>query len=286
MGYRQSTAIGFFGLFILLTVLGISMGGCAGKFSGQLPSPWRGVSSDERFSEKQTRKTAFKIALKKPIAEVTGIDLIQPVNRIQNGSFETGPYPEDGYLTLKAGSTDLPGWTVTRQTVDYLRLDACAHGKRCLDLNGTPGYGEIRQTIETRPGKTYRLSFDLAGNPKGPPAIKTLRVAAAGQSEIFRHTAQPYWTPKIWRFKAVSEKTMLSFLSEDTEGEHFGPLIDNVRVEEALSPESSPDRPQPAVAMVIRYRDRTEQVVPLEKAGIPFGTEGFPSAVSLMFEEP
>jgi hypothetical protein len=51
----------------------------------------------------------------------------------------------------------------------------------------TPPYvqGGIAQTFATVPGQRYVATFDLAGNPARPPALKPMRVMAAGQSAEF-----------------------------------------------------------------------------------------------------
>ena len=70
-----------------------------------------------------------------------------------NGSFEDGgdiAFSEGFYEILEAGSTELPGWVVTRDTVDYVTDasnpvgdDLCSDADRCVDLDGTPGFGAI-----------------------------------------------------------------------------------------------------------------------------------------------
>ena len=57
----------------------------------------------------------------------------------QNGSFETGPTP-GGYVTLSAGDTQITGWTVTGDSVDYIgSYWPAADGSRSLDLSGNAG---------------------------------------------------------------------------------------------------------------------------------------------------
>ncbi len=128
-------------------------------------------------------------------------------NLLRNGSFEEGT-EAPGYKIYPTGSTEVPGWTVSRGSVDVGGLPwfLASHGSRCLDLDGAQP-GAIRQTVPTKSGQRYRLVFDLAGNPYYPaglPAVKRLRVQAAGQSAVFafdttgRSAAAPGWVCKQW----------------------------------------------------------------------------------------
>ena len=94
-----------------------------------------------------------------------------------NGSFELGTDP-GSYLTLNGDdSSAITGWTVVGGTnaIDYIGSywDA-SDGYRSLDLNGNPGPGGIEQIVNTICGKTYEITFDMAGNPDGGPTIKSL----------------------------------------------------------------------------------------------------------------
>ena len=93
----------------------------------------------------------------------------------QNGSFETGPTP-GGYVTLTAGDTQITGWTVTGNSVDYIgSYWPAADGSRSLDLSGNAA-GGVAQAFDTVAGHTYRVGFALAGNPDCAPTVKTVQV--------------------------------------------------------------------------------------------------------------
>jgi choice-of-anchor C domain-containing protein len=125
----------------------------------------------------------------------------------------------------------MPGWTVTRATVDIVGTHfASPDGVRHLDLDGTPGYGGVEQTFTTMPGQRYRVTFDLAGNPQGPPASKDMAVGVAGQSFAFSHPASLTWTHETFVFTARAATTTIELYSTDTQGDMFGPLLDNVAV--------------------------------------------------------
>src|SRR3954449_2842091 len=60
------------------------------------------------------------------------------------------------------------------------------HGRRALDLHGSPGFGGVEQTVATKPGKKYRGRFRMSGTP-GVPEHKAVQlgVRAAGQDKEF-----------------------------------------------------------------------------------------------------
>jgi choice-of-anchor C domain-containing protein len=157
-------------------------------------------------------------------------------NLIKNGSFEAGTNP-GSYLTIKMGSDDLTDWTVSKGTVDIVgTLWPASDGKRSIDMDGT-SFGAISQDIATDPGKTYSVTFDMAGNGYGPPTVKQLQLSAAGSSEhySFDMAKRPYpamgWQTHSWRFVAKDKSTTIRFDSLDTVNGYFGPVLDNVTVQ-------------------------------------------------------
>ena len=161
---------------------------------------------------------------------------------VVNGSFEDGPEPDPagpGFTPLEAGSTAVPGWTVTRGSVDYVGpYWQHADGRRSLDLNGNEP-GAVAQTLRTRPGATYRVTFRMAGNNcPGGPGVKTLVVSAAGRRGEFTFdaTARTYedmgWVTRTWEFTAAAAETTLEFASTTAEPAACGPALDRVSVME------------------------------------------------------
>lgn len=155
-----------------------------------------------------------------------------------NGSFETGPNP-GVHLALYGGATDITGWTVIGHSIDYISPSCwpASDGSRSLDLNGS-GTGGIEQDLITVPAMTYLVEFDMAGNPAGPPLIKTLEVSAGSASQTFTFDAtgkewlqentQMGWTTMQWTFVADAGTTTLTFISLNQGC--YGPALDNVRV--------------------------------------------------------
>ncbi len=160
---------------------------------------------------------------------------------IQNGSFENSTTNPGGYfVTLSAGNTQITGWTVLGDTIDYMdsltTWDA-SDGSRSLDLNGN-GLGGVEQSINTVIGNTYKVTFDLAGNHTNL-VLKEMNVNAIGettQTQSFSFVTigdhddrNMDWVTESWTFTADDTITKLQFISTITG--NAGPALDNVRVE-------------------------------------------------------
>jgi choice-of-anchor C domain-containing protein len=160
----------------------------------------------------------------------------------QNGGFETGPAP-GSFITLGSGSTAITGWTVGGGGIDYIgSYWQPSDGSRSLDLNGNLP-GSISQTFDVVSGQTYQVTFYLAGNTDGGPAIKTL--TASIDSTVFlasfdstgKSRSDMGWMQYSFLFTANGPTETLSFQSTTLEGNAYGPALDNVSV--AAVPESS-----------------------------------------------
>jgi choice-of-anchor C domain-containing protein len=159
---------------------------------------------------------------------------------VANGSFETGTFDGGGlgFQTLAAPSTTITDWTVTSGSIDWIGPYWQAQdGTKSLDLDGSAP-GAISQTLATTIGNTYAVSFFMAGNPNGPPVVKTLTVSATGAApasytfDITTHSnASMGWTLESYSFVATSASSTLTFASGDTSGD-TGPALDNVVVTE------------------------------------------------------
>jgi choice-of-anchor C domain-containing protein len=193
------------------------------------------VSKVAALRPEDTKLAAFLRARKANARDSRPAGTVVAGNLLTNGSFEEGPDP-GGHKTYQAGSTQLPGWTLSRNSVDVSgSWFLASHGSRCLDLDGDQP-GGIQQTVPTKVGQIYRIRFDLAGNPaywEVLPVIKKLRVKAAGQSADFTFDATGRsiralgWVGKQWEFTADASHTTVEFLSLDKEG-GVGPLVDNI----------------------------------------------------------
>ena len=158
-------------------------------------------------------------------------------NLIINGSFEDG-VPTGSWKPLNTSSSDITGWTVVSGRVDYIGTYwQASAGVRSIDLDGTPGPGALAQSFATTAGSKYRVSFDLAGNPEGPPRLKLLAVVVAGQTHTFTFDISGHsktsmgWTTQTFSFQANAPQSTLEFKSLDEAGNWNGPVIDNVIVQ-------------------------------------------------------
>ena len=186
---------------------------------------------------------------------------------LQDG-FET-PAVAGGYQRYPAG-TRIGQWTVTSGDVDLssTALWQAAEGRQTLDLGGARP-GAVARTVPTTPLLTYRISYALAGNYVGAPAVKTgeLRVGGkAVQSFTFDTTGRSRDRMGFTRHTAYvlarSSATTIEFAST-TPGGH-GPLIDDVRVDSCLlllcpkpsAPTSWPPAAAAATAMSVSSTTR------------------------------
>jgi choice-of-anchor C domain-containing protein len=153
-----------------------------------------------------------------------------------NASFETGPPVPQGEVQLAVGATAISGWVVTRAPIYYMS-DAfweAAQGVRSLSLNVTSTPGGIAQTIPTYAGVAYRVDFKLSGEPFTVPAVKWLRVSAAGQQADFSFDSSNNWhwamgwTPHTWSFTAIASSTTIEFSS--LMNAQSSPTLDDINV--------------------------------------------------------
>ena len=164
------------------------------------------------------------------------IHAVSAAGIFQDGDFALAPNP-GAYTTYKRGSAAIPGWVVTKATIDLIGTYWLAPGRRrSIDLDGTPGFGAVAQTFATIPGKRYVVSFLLSGNSDGAPTVKSMRVSAAAASADFRFDSAAgsaqhgNWLPKTMSFVATHPATTLQFRSLDTTGGICGPVIARIAV--------------------------------------------------------
>ncbi|MEV7027445.1 choice-of-anchor C family protein [Kitasatospora sp. NPDC093558] len=158
-------------------------------------------------------------------------------SRFDDGSFESPKAPANGFTDLTAGQTVGP-WRITAGSVDLIGAGywQAAEGDQSLDLNGTDS-GTIAQTFTTVPGTTYSVTYALAGNPDGGPALRTGRALIDGQDfqdfsfDVTGKTrAAMGYVGRQFSFVAHNPTTTLGFRS--TVAGAFGPVLDDVQVKE------------------------------------------------------
>jgi choice-of-anchor C domain-containing protein len=170
-------------------------------------------------------------------------------NIVINGSFESGTDPNVGnggigFITLTApDAADLPGWTVTGGSVDYIgNYWQAGEGSRSLDMSGNVAGTIASQTLNTTAGVLYVGSFMIAGNTDGGPAIKTLGFLIDGVAQpavTFDSTgnsrASMGWSTETFQFVGTGSDT-IQF--ESLTATPYGPALDDVVVTAAV-PEAS-----------------------------------------------
>jgi choice-of-anchor C domain-containing protein len=177
-----------------------------------------------------------------------------PAPMIANGGFEAPAIPPNAFIRYGTGSAIGP-WRVTQGNVDLTGANfwQTADGRQSLDLEGSES-GTIEQPLSLRIGGCYAVTFALAGNPDGGPAVKrgwarvtqnSLGHPAVQKNFIFNTTgrsrADMGYVPERFRFRALAPSGTLTFAS--TTGGGYGPVIDAVSVAPSNSPECRLARP-------------------------------------------
>ena len=159
---------------------------------------------------------------------------------ITNGSFE-GTGDLGSYSTLSAGSTAIEGWTVVSGTIDWIQnYWQHSDGSRSLDLSGSTSGTMAGFVFDTMVGQSYRVLFDMAGNPDGGPTIKTLQASiyppAMANTFTFDTAGKTLdnmgWETKWFDFTATHFFTTLYFGDISGDPGFYGAALDNVRVVE------------------------------------------------------
>jgi hypothetical protein len=161
-----------------------------------------------------------------------------PSNLLVNGSFEMPAVlpSTPGYLTF--GPSPLPGWRVTRGTVDIVHArywqPAPGQGSQSLDLVGSPGAGTIEQTFPTEPGQEYVFSGWLSHSYY----IDERRADVFLNDQFFTQlatntpstAADMQWRRFEYRFRASSPTTTLKIVDVSNESDLDGTALDGLDV--------------------------------------------------------
>ncbi|MEU9603409.1 choice-of-anchor C family protein [Streptomyces sp. NPDC048057] len=167
----------------------------------------------------------------------TGAAAPPPVSRFHDGSFEYPRAPANLFTPYFPGQ-DIGPWSVTLGAVDLIGAGTwqAAEGDQSVDLNGT---GAVSQTFTTTPGRAYKVTYALAGNPTDTsPAVKTGRVLIDGQEFqgfSFDVTGKTYaamgYVTRQFTFVAGASTTTIAFVSTTGATAANGPVIDDVCIE-------------------------------------------------------
>jgi RHS repeat-associated protein len=167
---------------------------------------------------------------------------------VTNGSFEFTALEENTReYVVPSGSENLDGWQVAGDSGVDLVVNSYwtpSQGEQSISLNWLSP-STISQTIPTRAGQTYTLSFDIAAEVYGGGMDRSLDVLWNGQviaSPSFQYSGQDGshmgWT--TYRYPVLGTgNDVLSFRS--TTPANFGPALDNVSVAPGLTYEYDVD---------------------------------------------
>jgi choice-of-anchor C domain-containing protein len=158
-------------------------------------------------------------------------------NLVTNGSFELGNnLPGAGFNTKGNGSTDIAGWTVGGNSVDWISTYwPATDGNLSLDLNGN-GKGSISQAINVVAGQKYTLTFDFARNTDGGGLNETVKISLPGTAPTpvtftaFGSAQANQWVTVGYEFvAAITGSALLTFAGVGA-NDPFGIALDNVNV--------------------------------------------------------
>jgi choice-of-anchor C domain-containing protein len=163
---------------------------------------------------------------------------------ITNGGFVGPNAPDGGFVPVGAGSSVIPGWTVSSGNVDWIQgyWQSADGDGFSIDLNGTTP-GGISQTIATEVGKAYELTFDMSGNPDNGSDVRLILANTGGPASVFTYNlvvppnsrTNMNWTPESLKFTAIDTSTTITFASGNGGGNCcFGAALDNVGIANAV----------------------------------------------------
>ncbi len=179
---------------------------------------------------------------------IVGVPANQAQNLLVNGSFEAPGH--SAFVIIGAGETTLSPWVVGLSSVDLLDIhnpwnsDPAYDGTQYIDLDGTPGPGQLTQSFSTKPGWLYDVTFAYANNYFNVPSTSaTVRVFDNLGNRLFRsftHSTSGRgnldWTVFSAQFLATQSTTSLEITSLSPAGSYVGILLDGIKVEVGTPP--------------------------------------------------
>jgi hypothetical protein len=180
--------------------------------------------------------------------------------QVVNGSFE--PATLDFTLqSLAAGSTAIPGWTVTEGGVQWYQGGAfqlgTSWGACYVDVvaSGNMVTGSIQQVVPTVAGHHYQVTFELGSCSRYPKGSAVVWVGAAGLSQAATIDAGTsiymVWQPQVFDFVADADTATLRFWNAEGGSFHFG-CVDAVAIVDLDA--TTPVRPASWGSVKVRYR--------------------------------
>jgi len=162
-------------------------------------------------------------------------------NLIVNGGFEQPAVGVGSYKLFSTGQA-FTGWKVvgTRGNVAPISTRfqqngisfVSRSGKQWLDLTGLSNTPTgVAQTVATRPGASYRLSFAVGNVKGGVFGVRSTVIALVDGRKLLRATntgggAKQSWKPFSVRVRATSARTTIAFLNGDSSADTSDGLDD------------------------------------------------------------
>ncbi|MBH8572638.1 DUF642 domain-containing protein [Nostocaceae cyanobacterium CENA369] len=159
----------------------------------------------------------------------------QAAELVKNGSFELDPLVDPN--NPNATNPNVTGWTKSGDPMDIsgIRMSNFPQsGNQGLSLSGFIGLSYISQTLSTKPGVEYELSYYLASIDDELPLDNQFQTFVGGK-KLFDQKGiffQPY-TQYKFNFKADASSTELKFGNWDKKGFLY---LDNVSVKAVPEP--------------------------------------------------
>jgi len=160
------------------------------------------------------------------VALLPGIALANP---FQNGGFETGLNPPTAsYRSLLAGNTDIDGWTVESDRIDWSGTPwHPKEGQLSAQLVGDGS--SISQTFDSVAGESYQISFSIQSALVVVTPVTISLSFDASTYDVELPVGPSYvWHDYSTTLPASSASSTLRFTSID--GGHVGPFLDDVKV--------------------------------------------------------
>ncbi|MBN8467777.1 DUF642 domain-containing protein [Corallococcus exiguus] len=145
-----------------------------------------------------------------------------------NGSFENNAIGNFNYVVLNAGSTALPGWTITAGIkVMKNTYKTPQNGVQSIDLNGL-GAGSLYQDVPTVVGGGYTVTFYVSNSPACATVSRSATINYGPSSASFSN-ASASWGLRTYVFNATSTTSRIT-LTSTSGGVGCGLAIDNLQV--------------------------------------------------------
>lgn len=153
----------------------------------------------------------------------------QGINVASNGSFETNAIGNFNYVTLSAGSTALPPWTIGGAGIKVMKspYKAPVAGLQTIDLNSSNA-GSISQYVPTVVGAGYTLSFAVSNSPTCVGVSRSMDIIYDTRTASTSSTSGS-WSPRSYTFNATTTSTLIK-LTSTSGGATCGLAIDNLTV--------------------------------------------------------